>query len=177
MNDDRRDWIERARVVRIEDEIARRGLRLKRAGAAERVGPCLVCGGHDRFSINTRKQLWNCRHCGKGGDVIALVQHFDGRDFDNAITTLAGEISSQPANSRTDTAGQRPSTDYEAKQHHKAAWLWSQRRPITGSLAERYLRETRGYLGPMPSTLGFLPPSKPGRHPAMIAAFAPSWRN
>jgi phage/plasmid primase-like uncharacterized protein len=67
-----------ARAVRIEDEIARRGVRLR--GKVERVGPCPVCGGTDRFSINTRKQVFNCRGFG-GGDVIAMVQHLDGCTF------------------------------------------------------------------------------------------------
>ena len=73
----------------IEDELARRGIHLR--GKIERAGPCPVCGGTDRFGINTEKQLWNCRGCGKGGDVIDLVQHIDASDFTAACTMLAGE--------------------------------------------------------------------------------------
>jgi Toprim domain len=62
--------------------------------------------------------------------------------------------------------------EYERRQGEKATWLWSQRRPIAGSIAERYLREARGYHGPPPATLGFLPARKREHHPAMIAAFA-----
>jgi hypothetical protein len=53
----------------------------------------------------------------------------------------------------------------------KARWLWSQRRPIAGSIAETYLRRARGYGGgSLPATLGFLPAR--GEHgSAMIAAF------
>jgi hypothetical protein len=52
----------------------------------------------------------------------------------------------------------------------KARWLWSKRRPLAGSIAERYLREARGYMGPLPATLGFL--AARGDHgPAMIATF------
>ena len=47
-----------------------RGIKLR--GKVERVGPCPNCGGHDRFAINIRKQVWNCRGCHKGGDRIAL---------------------------------------------------------------------------------------------------------
>jgi CHC2 zinc finger len=73
----------------IEDEIARRGIKLRRSGhSPERVGPCPICGGRDRFSINTRKQLWNCRVCGQGGDVIDLVQHIDRCDYKAACETL-----------------------------------------------------------------------------------------
>jgi Toprim domain len=52
-----------------------------------------------------------------------------------------------------------------------ARHLWGKRLPIGDSLAETYLRDSRGYKGPIPSPLGFLPAH---RHyqPAMIAAFA-----
>jgi DNA primase len=83
-------WVEKARAVKIEDEIARRGIKLRRQGV-EHVGPCPVCGGDDRFAINPSKQVWNCRGCSKGGDNIALVQFLDGSDFKAACATLAGE--------------------------------------------------------------------------------------
>jgi hypothetical protein len=52
----------------------------------------------------------------------------------------------------------------------KARWLWGKRAPVTGSIAERYLRDARGYGGRIPATLGFLPAR--GKHcPALIAAF------
>jgi hypothetical protein len=82
-------WAERARAVRIEAEIERRGIKLR--GGSERVGPCPKCGGEDRFSINISKQFFNCRGCDKGGDVIALVEHLDGVDFIAAGTALTGE--------------------------------------------------------------------------------------
>ena len=40
---------------------------------ADRCGPCPVCGGTDRFSINIRKQVFRCRVCNIGGDVIAAL--------------------------------------------------------------------------------------------------------
>ena len=69
-------WVERARNVPIERVIEQRGIRLN--GKTDRNGPCPVCGGTDRFSINTAKGVWNCRQCGVGGDVIALVEFLDG---------------------------------------------------------------------------------------------------
>jgi CHC2 zinc finger len=83
------DWVQRARAVPIEREIERRGFKLRRAGA-EHIGPCPKCGGDDRFAINTKKQIFNCRGCGAAGDVIELVEHLDGVDFNTACTTLAG---------------------------------------------------------------------------------------
>jgi putative DNA primase/helicase len=174
----RRDLIAEARACRIEDEISRRGIMLNGRGP-ERTGACPRCGGTDRFAI--------CRGCQRGGDVIALVQQLDGCQFLDAVATLMGQARERRdgardygRNSKTDLqprqgAGGRAEANnieaYERRQHEKAAWLWSQRRPIAGSIAEKYLREARGYSGALPSTLGFLPPSKPEHHPAMVAAF------
>src|ERR1700751_5479150 len=82
-------WADKARAVPIEREIERRGLKLR--GVVDRSGPCPKCGGDDRFSINTKKQVFNCRGCDVGGDVIALVQLLDGVSFIEACTILAGE--------------------------------------------------------------------------------------
>jgi hypothetical protein len=82
-------WVQKARGVSIEDVIAQRGIKL--VGKIDRCGPCPVCGGEDRFSINTRKQLFHCRQCDVGGDVIALVRHLDGIDFKAAVEVLTGE--------------------------------------------------------------------------------------
>jgi hypothetical protein len=81
-------WVARARAVPIERETEQRGIKLR--GAVERVGPCPKCGGEDRFAINTKKGVWNCRGCGVGGDVIKLVEHLDDTDFIGACTTLTG---------------------------------------------------------------------------------------
>jgi putative DNA primase/helicase len=83
-------WIAGARSVHIEDELARRGIKL-RGNKVERCGPCPKCGGDDRFSINTAKQVFNCRGCKVGGDVIDLVRFLDGVEFTEACTKLAGE--------------------------------------------------------------------------------------
>jgi hypothetical protein len=52
-----------------------------------------------------------------------------------------------------------------------AKWLWGVRKPVTdGCPAALYLRRRRGYDGPVPPTLCYLPAN--GKHPpAMIAAF------
>jgi hypothetical protein len=104
-----------------------------------------------------------------GGDVIALAQHVDGSSFVEAVELLAGEQARPQARLST-TVKNQSIADYERQQHEKAAWLWSQRKPITGTIAERYLRG-RGITCPLPPTLAFLKPSRPEHHPAMIAAF------
>ena len=47
------DLIERARAVRIEDEIERRGIKL--VGRVDRCGPCPLCGGKDCFQHQYQK--------------------------------------------------------------------------------------------------------------------------
>jgi putative DNA primase/helicase len=161
--------IELAKAVPLEAELARRGARFKRVGR-ELVGPCPVCGGHDRFAVNVVKQIWNCRGCQRGGDVIDLVQHVDGCSFHAAIRTLAGEDLPR----RMATAPARNGKDYQhsdTKQAAKAGWLWARRRPLANSVAETYLRE-RGISCPLPKTLAFLPARSDGQHPAMLGAFA-----
>ncbi len=60
----------------------------------------------------------------------------------------------------------------QAQGLRKSHFLWSRREPITsGSPPDVYLRVARGYSGPIPSTLGYLRPRKPGQHHALIAAF------
>jgi Toprim domain len=76
--------------VPIEREIERRGIKLN-GGRIERCGPCPRCEGNDRFSINVKKRVFNCRQCGAKGDVIDLVRFLDGCDFIAAGTTLTGE--------------------------------------------------------------------------------------
>jgi CHC2 zinc finger/D5 N terminal like len=94
-------WTNRARAVPIESLIGQRGLKLRREGA-EFVGPCPRCGGDDRFAINVKKQVFNCRGCGIKGDVIAFVQCLDGCDFNSACATLAGEPPPKKASGKGD---------------------------------------------------------------------------
>ena len=172
------DYIARARSVPIVDVLAPRGHNLRRCGG-ELVGPCPVCGGRDRFAVNLKKAVWNCRGCGKGGDVIELVRHLDGCGFNHAIEQLTGErsaaVSSGPHNKVTDHLKQKAKAEdaeRQREQHRKAAWFWSQRQPIKGTIAERYLRQVRGITCPLPATLGYLPARKSDHHPALISAFA-----
>ena len=162
--------IARARSVPIEEVLAVQGHDLRRCGG-ELIGPCPVCGGCDRFAVNPKKAVWNCRGCSKGGDVIDLVCHLDGCGFNDAIEKLTGEKSAAFDQSRHAQA-KAEDAERQCRQHEKAAWLWSERQPIEGTIAEVYLRQARAITSPLPPTLGFLPPRGPEHHPTMIAAFA-----
>jgi hypothetical protein len=93
-----------------------------------------------------------------GDDGKLLVYCFagcSGRDVLDAIHSKIGTVLISPEAPSSSAA--KGSSEYQRQQHDKAAWWWSQRRPITGSIAEKYLRERRRIACPLPPTLGFLP--------------------
>jgi phage/plasmid primase-like uncharacterized protein len=157
------EQVERARTVPIGDVIDARGIRLR--GRVERTGPCPICGGNDRFAVNVKKAIFNCRGCNKGGDVIALVQHLDGVDFREAVAVLAGERVSEPRQPIII----RPKPDAEAykrQQRNKARVLFRRSVPSAGTVVENYLRG-RGIAIPLPGTVRYLD----GQHPAMLVPY------
>src|SRR5436190_2169059 len=84
-------WVEEARAVDIGSVAAFLNLKLK--GRGEMKGPCPVCAGTDRFSVNTKNGLFYCRGCAKGGDAIALAMHAIGCDFIAACEAITGKQS------------------------------------------------------------------------------------
>jgi hypothetical protein len=160
------DQLAYARAVDVATATGLLGASLKRVTSVELAGPCLVCGGRDRFSINSKQQVWHCRGCGKGGNVIALVQHIRGCDFREAVAFLTG------GEARPTPQAPRPVVDPKNGDNRgKALTLWRRRQPVVeDDPVWRYLREARVYDGPIPTTIGHLPAR--GEHPpSMIAAF------
>jgi putative DNA primase/helicase len=181
----RDEWnalVERARNVDLRKILNYYHVKLEPAWANakyEFVGPCPVCAaGNDRFSVNFKKEVFNCRICAKGGKgAIDLEMFLSGVEFVEAvnaltnITSLNGLRTSDAEAEARSRIKQREQAEAEQAQHDKARWLWSQRRPIVGTIAEKYLRGRR-IICALPTTLGFLPARKPEHHPALIAAFA-----
>jgi len=156
-----RDWIAQARAVRIEDEIARRGIKLNGRGP-ERCGPCPNCGGTDRFAINTNKQIWNCRGCQRGGDVISLVQHLDGCTFGAAVATLSrhnptecghGKNAAPDRPNRVLKARRRSCCKSDVERAREALAIWSAAREPQGTPAWTYLFRRGVALEALPSRI------------------------
>jgi hypothetical protein len=141
-----------ARAVSIESVVRARGIKLKHQGKNKKwmVGPCPRCGGTDRFCVNIIKQLWNCRHCRKGGDVIDLVVHLDECTVGQAIATLTGTAprpSASPPPPRTAPAA---SMDDDAEGMRRALRVWREAAPLrapTSALALSYLTRPRAKDG------------------------------
>lgn len=134
---------------------AERGWTLARAGA-ELVGPCPVCGGTDRFAIHTAKNVWQCRKCGVGGDVIFLVQHTEGCSFVEACEKLAGRRASDPVDpkraeelqkkaAREAEWRERRAERYRAEARLDARRIWDESAPA-GPLVSAYFK-ARGLAG------------------------------
>jgi ribosomal protein L37AE/L43A len=122
------------------------GTRLKRTGAAEFEGPCPVCGGTDRFSINTHKKVWNCRGCGKGGDLIDLARYVLSLDFRQAVEWLTVEGKRSAPIRVTPAPPQPTAPELEFQERRTRALVKACIReigPVRGSPGERFLRVER----------------------------------
>jgi hypothetical protein len=157
--------LERARAADILDVATKRlGARLRKSGRWW-IGPCpLRCAKDDGFIVNPAKGVFFCRPSGAKGDVIELVRHVIDPDLVKALEFITGH--------EVKEAQEAPEPELDLEEEAaKARSLWRRRRKVTGSVAETYLRQARGYYGPIPETLGFLPAT--GKHPpSLIAAFA-----
>jgi Toprim domain len=128
---------------------------------------CPLCGPERRHAVNRRRKvlrIWrdspdfatcHCARCGAHG--------FDRRAGESAaidpgrLKQLRREAAARDA-------------DYAKEQRRKARWMWSKSRPAPGTIVETYLK-SRGITLPVPATIRFLPPTKPGHHPTMISAY------
>ena len=139
------------------------GVTLRKTGA-EWVGPCPACGGTDRFAINTRKRVFNCRGA-EGGDTIAMVEHITGCAFIEAVEQITG--STRPDRSRDEKPEERAARlkrnmdrnlantrlaedsrkaeEARARADEQAVHEVLERAvPIAGTHAEAYMRDGRG---------------------------------
>lgn len=128
---------------------------------------CPICGPEKRAPANQRRKvlrIWRLTPAFATYRCARCDLHGYARDG-----TAPGPEPSEVAKARSEAQkfGARVAED----RRQKARWLWGRRLPVSGTPAERYLREARGYRGPIPSTIGFLPGAA-GHLPAMIAAFA-----
>jgi hypothetical protein len=102
------------------------GCNLKKTTSVEWTGPCPIEGGRDRFAINTRKQLFNCRgSLDGGGDVIKMVCHCFGCSIPEACERITGQA--RPDSSRDETM-----EDRAARQRENAARMEAARRRSDG---------------------------------------------
>jgi hypothetical protein len=134
-------------------------LGLRRIGL-QFTGKCPSCGCPSGFALRDRNgEILACCHAGGCSQAelwVALKQAGidSGRDGRQRLPTVAA------ANGRGSQAA--------------ALAIWRRSRPAQGTVVEAYLRQARGYAGPIPAVLRFAfgkHPSDPERrHPMMVAA-------
>ena len=135
--------LERARDADLLTTAQALGAVLKRSTRSEWEGPCLLCGGTDRFAINIQKKVWNCRGCDDGGnDAISLVMHARELDFRRAVEWLTGER--QELKRQHPPTAPKPTDDSEARSNlRSAARIIAKLVAIRGTPGEAYLAEAR----------------------------------
>jgi hypothetical protein len=128
--------------------------------------PCPLCGPQRQSPINQRRKVLRIWRVTSTFATYRCVR-CEMRGYAREVGAKAPDPLEV---ARAKAEAQRFAAAAVKTKRDKARWLWSQRRPIARSPAERYLRDARGYGGPLPATLGFLP-ARAGHAPAMIAAF------
>jgi hypothetical protein len=149
-------WKQRAAAADIHD-VATRLLGVKFAGRARRemAGPCPRCGGEDRFSINTVKQVFLCRGAG-GGNVVSMAMHVLGVEYLAACEVINGEAPPARGSQLTGEAiaraaelvaesrkrAERRDADqnaYRAAERERTADMYNAAHPFEGSSAADYM--------------------------------------
>ncbi len=154
----------------MDDVILRLGIEcLVRAGA-ERVGPCPICGGTDRFAVNVRSHLALCRRCGlRAGDQVGLVQAVLGMKFPEALKWLMGvsdaTVSDAEIQRRRERAREsreqnaREAEAYRQRSIRDAERIWRAAEPPTSPILRAYLIG-RGFhpniVNALPKTIRFI---------------------
>ncbi len=182
-----------AKAKPITDIVHQLGLPGLKRNGHELVGPCPKCGGTDRFAINTRKGLFQCRICQAKGDGIALVMWDRGIDFPAALTWLCGEVDGISADERkaridkaraAEAAAKKTAEKYRADVIRQARQIWEQGKNPTGTDVQAYLARRSidiAALGGFRSCIRFHPDLPYAHHlegewrtvhrgPAMLAA-------
>lgn len=158
-----------ARAKNLHEVAAALGIAGLGRASHEWIGPCPRCGGHDRFAINPRKGVWQCRKgCGKG-DAVALVRLVRGVSFLEALDWLCGpleavsaaeraqrERTAQAALERVEAVAAR----YRERAVAEARAIWQASRPAEGTPVRAYLARrglTPARLPQLPAALRFHP--------------------
>ena len=159
-----------AKAIPITELVDRLGIAGLKPIAGEMIGPCPLCGGRDRFGINLRRNLFQCRKCDlKGGDQVALVMGVLNLDFRAALQWACGDAPAEidPAEMsrrRRRAAEVERRQQAEAEQYRRRAvevahGIWAKARPGHLGIVPAYLR-ARGInpdlLPEFPTALRFI---------------------
>lgn len=134
------DFVAAAKAVTIGECLSLLHLPAPKGGRGEYMGPCPQCGGRDRFSFNTIKNVWNCRGCAVGGhSALGLAGHVLGLNLSSqegyleACSAVLGRPI--PGQTETETEEQRKAREQRAAALAKKAQEADEKRQ---KLAEKF---------------------------------------
>ncbi|GLS29934.1 hypothetical protein SAMN04488498_104360 [Mesorhizobium albiziae] len=164
------ETIDKARAFDVFAVAARYGFAGRANPSGESVGPCPGCGGRDRFSVNSKKNIWRCRQGAGdaiGGDAIALVRHVENCGLRRAVEILTGNLA-DVAPKVDSTKAQAEENTFREKERRRAFDLWRAGIPFPdGGAVAVYLSRR---------SLDALPARMPGAHCREHADF-PYWHH
>jgi hypothetical protein len=167
----------RARVP--VSEIIGRRVRLSKAGREWKGLSPFNKERSPSFFVNDEKRFWHDFSSGKHGDIFAFVMEMEGRTFPQAVEEIAAiagatlpadqtpPIATVPAPARS--ARSEAAEQEIIERRRKALRLWMRSRQPVETIVETYLH-ARGYHGPIPATVRYLP-ANGAYAPALIAAY------
>ena len=143
-------FVTEARAVSFESACDRVGIPQSLRGKPEHQGPCPRCGGNDRFAVNRKKGVWNCRGCGAGGrDGIGLAAHVKHLDVNRRVDFL--EACSIVLNQTVPSEGERESDEDRAarlariaESEAKAAAEREKKEKAQSDFRQREINQARG---------------------------------
>lgn len=142
-------FVEEARGISIREAAERLNLTFSPKGD-EHPQPCPVSGGVDRFSFNTSKNNWICRHCDVGGkDAIGMAAHCleldlkDQVEFLEACKAVTGRDIPEGGERETDEARAERLARIE-EQRRRNAEAEAKRAEAQSSFRDRERKRARG---------------------------------
>jgi hypothetical protein len=138
--------IARAKAVPIADLALRRGVKLRKESHWMK-GPCLKCGGTDRFFVHIKKNVFGCRGCGAKGDAIDFVMWADGVTFSDSIQWTISNSGATPSIAplpTKDAAELEDQDEDKADRTRLIARLWQESTPPKETPVEAYLARRLG---------------------------------
>lgn len=136
-----------------------RGLTKLRPAAGGFMG---ICPFHKEktasFHVSDTKGTFKCFGCGEWGDIYDWLMKTKGLTFQEAVEELSRDVVTGAAGFQYQTheSIKADTSEDEKRRIAHAHAIWLKREPIAGTLAERYLAETRGIVTRLPDNLGYV---------------------
>lgn len=110
-------------------DLAQQKVKLKKVSSThggEWHGPCVSCGGTDRFHVwpeqNEGQGGYWCRGCEKAGDAIQFLRDFEGKSFKEACEFL----NLHPDETKHTAPAARRKPEFQPTEHESPVDLWQQ---------------------------------------------------